>query len=69
MEGPLGLPHNGDKKLMVTFLGINMMPFHKTNLKSIIPLLLKDTITAYTSTIITLPLSQGFYIIDSHIII
>ena len=38
-RGPLGLPYNGEKKLIMTFLWIDMMSFQTTNLKSIIPLL------------------------------
>ena len=38
-KGPLGLSHNGDKKLLMTFLRIYMMTFQPINLNSIIPLI------------------------------
>ena len=38
-RGPLGLPYNGEKKLIMTFLRFDTMSIQPTNLKSIIPLL------------------------------
>ena len=45
-RGPLGLPSNGDKKLMMTFLRFDTVSFQPINLNTIIPYL-KDTITTF----------------------
>ena len=55
------MPHNGDKKIIMNFLRINMMPFHTINLKSIITSLLRIPLQLATSTFIVLLLGSRFH--------